>query len=96
MEIKDAIEILHPDTTAEALRDYTREEAIKIVEEACMVACEVMEKQTPIKPMIKEKEYCASTYWCSCGKQQKRSKRWLKNQLSFCERCGQLLDWSND
>lgn len=51
MEYKQAIRLLHPNTTAEALREIEyyngfngAEARIKVVEEACILACEAMEK----------------------------------------------------
>lgn len=53
MTIKETIRLLHPDTTTEALAEieyyggFSGEEAkIKAIEEACLIACEVLEKQT--------------------------------------------------
>lgn len=61
MKIEEAIKILHPDTTREAIIEIEyyggfngQEKAIKAVEKACVVACECMEKQISKKPYINQ------------------------------------------
>lgn len=44
MTIDEAIKILHPNTTYRALFGVEEKEAIKMVEEACILACECMEE----------------------------------------------------
>lgn len=51
MTIEQAIQILHPDTTTETLErisyyagSHSEETVLKIVKEACVVACEIMQK----------------------------------------------------
>ena len=55
---KEAIKILHPDTSRDALwkieyyAGFNAEKArLKAVEDACVVACEALEKQIPKKPL---------------------------------------------
>ena len=84
MEIKEAIKILHPDTTAEALYEYEREEAIKVVKESCVVACEALEKQIPKKLEV----WADGTEHCpNCEHDN--------SCLGFkvCVKCGQAIDW---
>lgn len=64
MTIKEAHKILHPDTTRKALEEIryragfkSREEEIKKVEDACIVACEALEKQDAKKVI----------YYDNCG-----------------------------
>lgn len=45
MTLEQAINILHPDTTVHALRFTNQEEARILVDEACLIACEVMQKE---------------------------------------------------
>lgn len=56
MEAREAIDILHPDTTAKALAEYRRlggfKEIKKATDEACLLACEALEKQAPKNPYI--------------------------------------------
>lgn len=56
MDIKKAIKILHPNTTARALFGVEGKEAIKLVEEACILACECMEKQTKLQEILKKRD----------------------------------------
>lgn len=51
MTYQEAIRILHPETTLEALAEYEyyggfngREAKIKAVEEACIIACEALNR----------------------------------------------------
>ena len=51
MTYEEAIRILHPDTTIAAIGEYEyyggfrgKEAGIKAVEDACMVACEAMQR----------------------------------------------------
>ena len=51
MSVEQAIRILHPDTTVEALAEIgyyagfrSKEAELEAVNEVCIVACEVMEK----------------------------------------------------
>ena len=57
MTNEEAMKILHPDTTFTALAEVEyyggfngQEAKIKAVEEACLLACEALEKQIPKKP----------------------------------------------
>ena len=45
MTLEQAINILHPDTSFQALRFRQKDEARNLVDEACLVACEVMKKE---------------------------------------------------
>ena len=95
MTVQEAIKILHPESSFEALLGYTREEGLKIVEEACILACEALEKQNPKKPIIQKmqikdcidqiqifnKKICPSCGTVLCA------------DWNFCFECGQKLDW---
>lgn len=85
MEIQEAIKILHPDTTAEALEEYDKEESIKMVEEACIVACEALEKQIPYKVVNRGDEHEKYGY-CKCG-------AFEVDIHECCTKCGQAIDW---
>lgn len=68
MEIEKAIEILHPDTTFKAITEIEyyggfkgKEKAMEAINEACVVACECMEKQIAKKP--KEKKTTEKTHY---------------------------------
>lgn len=47
MNNQQAIYLLHPDTTSEALREKSHEESIKLIEEACILACEALNSYSP-------------------------------------------------
>lgn len=92
MTYEEAMKILHPNTTLTALAEVEyyggfngQEAKIKAVEEACLLACEALEKQTPKKPYW---EY--GVWHCkSCGFDVFRDD-------FFCPICGQEIDWGDD
>ena len=92
MTNEEAMKILHPDTTLTALAEVEyyggfngQEAKIKAVEEACLLACEALEKQIPKKPYW---EY--GVWHCkSCGLDVFRDD-------AFCPICGQAIDWEDD
>ena len=92
MTYEEAMKILHPDTTLTALAEVEyyggfngQEAKIKAVEEACLLACEALEKQIPKKPYW---EY--GVWHCkSCGLDVFRDD-------FFCPICGQEIDWEDD
>lgn len=78
MTYKEAIRILHPNTTLEALTEYEyyggfngKEARIKAVEEACVVACEALKRAEKKKPILKDHdhdEYFSMSVECgNCG-----------------------------
>jgi hypothetical protein len=56
MTVQEAIKILHPESSFEVLLGCTREEGIKIVEEACLLACEALKKQDAMQRVIERLE----------------------------------------
>lgn len=54
MTLAEAKRILHPDTSREALIRYSRERGIAVVEEACIVACEAIEKLEVLKEWVEQ------------------------------------------
>lgn len=99
MTNKEAIELLHPETTRDAIRTLEshgvdREQIIKKIEEACEIACEALKKQIPKKPK-KVEDFgigYADLHRCPlCG------KNFTGTGISdFCYHCGQALDWSKE
>ena len=101
MTYEEAMKILHPNTTLTALAEVEyyggfngQEAKIKAVEEACLLACEALEKQIPKKPTSTRGKYghteCACCGWVVesfCGDLE---------QYPFCPNCGQAIDWSDD
>lgn len=52
MTLEQAKRILHPDTAREALIGYSPERGREMVNEACLVACEAIEKLEVIKEWV--------------------------------------------
>lgn len=90
MTAKEAIEILHPDTTLEALAEIGSKNAkVAAVDEACLVACEALEKQIPKKPTNLRGfgKYSTVIGTCPiCGSGN-------NSEYPYCGFCGQALDW---
>ena len=92
MTAEEAIEILHPDTTAQTLLRIEYYGGFKkAVDDACLVACEALEKQIPKNPTRTRGKYghteCACCGWVVesfCGDLE---------QYPFCPNCGQAIDW---
>ena len=95
MDIKEAIRILHPDTTHRALFGVEGKEAIKLVEEACILACECMKKQIPKIPNFEGDGYwdgqlVYDTWICpNCDSRYEVDY----DEYDYCPNCGQALDW---
>ena len=99
MTHEEAMKILHPNTTLTAFAEVEyyggfngQEAKIKAVEEACLLACEALEKQIPKKPTMGKYGHteCACCGWVVesfCGDLE---------QYPFCPHCGQAIDWSDD
>ena len=101
MEAREAFEILHPDTVAEALAKYRRiggyKEIKKATDEACLLACEALEKQVPMKPIDKSRNqkdwhimHCPA-----CGRIFWNSGQFMHYQPKYCEKCGQAILWED-
>lgn len=108
MDYKEAIEILHPDTTAKKLAEIgyyagfnSYEAERNAVNEACIVACDAMEKllkesNQPTKPIhtrykIKSSGRMHHTIWCGkCGEFTQR----IAIGDKYCRHCGTPIDWS--
>ena len=56
MTLVEAKRILHPDTSREALIGYNREYGVALVEEACRVACEAIDRLESIKEWVDNHE----------------------------------------
>lgn len=111
MTAQEAHKILHPDTSRDEIMKieyyagFRAEEAgLKAVQEACLVACEALEKQIPKKPLYKQ----GTRYkWIDTIRERGRYhnvEKWSNRdacpnckkdilQTNYCEECGQKLDW---
>ena len=92
---KEAIKILHPDTSRDTLwkieyyAGFNAEKArLKAVEDACVVACEALEKQIPKK--VNNREEHADYIEGNCPDCDLP----VCDVDNYCSKCGCLLDWS--
>lgn len=95
MEAREAIEILHPDTVAEALAKYRRiggyKEIKKATDEACLLACEALEKQVPKKVIFEDD---GEVLLCpNCGIDFMGSLSDPDHDPYYCFECGQAILW---
>lgn len=100
MTYKEAKRILHPDTTREALAEIEflggfkgKEKSRKAVDEACLMACEALDKQIPRKPVGKYTDYRCGV----CGtrvRSGKGSSSFTKDTV--CRKCFTVIDWGED
>lgn len=99
MTYEAAKRILHPDTTLEALAEIEflggfkgKEKSQDAVDEACLMACEALDKQIPQRPINLSNAtldaYCAIF---RCPRCEGRLK--MKSKGSYCDKCGQAIDW---
>lgn len=100
MTAKEAHAILHPDTSAASIweikMDVSNEAAMKAVEDACVVACEALEKQIPKKPDLEGDGYAdgqlvLDTWICPCCEKRYEVDY---DDYDYCPNCGQAIDWS--
>ena len=99
MTYEEAMKILHPNTTLTALAEVEyyggfngQEAKIKAVEEACLLACEALEKQIPKKPIIRKAEdYFGNVKHTLCPNCQETE--FVFTQPCFCHHCGQAINW---
>lgn len=102
MTIKEAIKLLHPDTTGEVIMELeyyggfeAKENVIKSIEEACILACEALERQIPKNPYLSGDGYwngqLVYDIWnCpNCGKSYEVDC----DNYDYCPECGQRIDW---
>lgn len=104
MTAQEAIKLLHPDTTKEAIAEikyycgfHGKEAAIKAIEEACLLACDALEKQVPKEPKMWRNPPCypdwADDDWgweCpNCGNQD-------IDYIDHHCKCGQAIDWTKE
>lgn len=98
-----ARKILHPDTTLQALAEIEyhagfsgREARIKAVDEACLLACEVLDKMIPT-PITHEATLRMSCTCPNCKNVIDRFEVFGENRYrvttGYCWFCGQALDW---
>lgn len=103
MTYEEAKRILHPNTTLEALTEieyyagFHGEQAKRdAVDEACVVACEALEKQIPKKPIPYEKDSEEVLEEYSCPECNAPYDVLFDGKLKFCPNCGQRLKWGEN
>ena len=91
MTREEAIRLLDPNTTREALAEVEyyngfsgKDACIKAIEDACRLAIEALEKQVPKKPTNNSWTH----YHCPVCMKSVNSK--------YCGNCGQAIDWSDE
>lgn len=95
MTYEEAKRILHPDTTREALAVIEfkgKEKSREAVDEACLMACEALDKQIPRKPVGTYTDYRCGV----CGtrvRSGKGSSSFTKDTV--CRKCFTVIDWSD-
>lgn len=90
MTPQEAIRILHPDTTREALSGMDSKTMIQIVNEACLMACEALEKQIEKEAEIRMNGAEADFYCPSCGELAGYFSATATSGCYYCD-CGQKL-----
>lgn len=62
------------------------------VDDAIDLAVNALEKQIPVKPIVKGivHEYCPPQRYCPICERRLKNNRHMR----FCPRCGQAIDWS--
>lgn len=107
MTAQEAYKILHPDTSRDAIWKVEyyagfngKEAGVKAVEDACIVACEALEKQIPKVATNIETHYIPESYETdyvtgncpSCG------ASFADGDFDdfYCYKCGQLVSWDDE
>lgn len=101
MTVEEAIRILDPETTAEALAEIEyyagfsgHTAKVQACSEACEIAVAAIEKQMPKKPYFR-KEEDAKGYACPvCDMGVTADHGRIRD--TFCSHCGQAIDWGED
>ena len=97
MTLEEAKRILHPDTSRVAIADidanngFNREKGIEKVKEACLMACEALEKQIPKRMANIEIIYGRYGDCPSCDLSYQFTDY---GDFNFCPNCGQKIDWN--
>lgn len=98
MTCEAAKRILHPDTTREALAEIEflggfkgKEKLREAVDEACLMACEALDKQIPKTP-LDIRAYPNEAKFADCPVCGQVVDEWSP----YCDQCGQAIDWSKN
>ena len=101
MTNEEAIELLHPNTTKEAIREIEENggNGIKAVEEACVIACEALEKQIPKEPTHEATKFeCFTCPTCKNVVDEFTDfiGQKVRVESPYCKLCGQKLKWGEE
>lgn len=102
MTYKEAKRILHPDTTREALAEIEfkgKEKSQEAVDEACLMACEALDKQIPEPPVVLNQKGSKHFYCVVCEMRlvsEINGELCAGRKTRFCPNCGQALNWRAD
>lgn len=102
MTYEEAKRIMHPDTTREALAEIEffkgEEGEIAAVDEACLMACEALDKQIPKTPNSGiDRTWGTPTKEAVCPARDYALGHWEfigdAKKITYCEHCGQAITW---
>ena len=99
MTYEEAKRILHPDTTRGALAEIEfkgKEKSQEAVDEACLLACEALDKQIPERPVVMNQKGAEHYFCVVCEKRlvsEIGGELCAGRKTRFCPDCGQALNW---
>ena len=106
MTYEEAKRILHPDTTREALAEIEflggfkgKEKLQDAVDEACLMACEALDKQMPEPPVVLNQKGSKHFFCVACDMRlvsEINGELCAGRKTRFCPDCGQAIDWRAD
>lgn len=102
MKVENAIEILHPSTTMDALTQIEyfagfngKQAKVRAVEEACLIACDSLKRDKAVRPIhvrYKIKSTGRNIHHMYCGVCGKYNQR-VASGDKYCRECGTKIDW---
>nr|DAW63713.1 MAG TPA: hypothetical protein [Caudoviricetes sp.] len=106
MTYTEAKRILHPDTTREAIAEIEflggfngEEKSREAVDEACIMACEALDKQIPERPAVLNQKGSKHFFCVACDKRlvsEINGELCAGTKTRFCPACGQAIAWRDD
>ena len=102
MTYKEAKRILHPDTTGKALAEIEfkgKEKLQEAVDEACLMACEALDKQIQEPPVVLNHKGSKHFFCVACDMRlvsEINGELCAGRKTHFCPDCGQAIVWRDD
>ena len=99
MTYKEAKRILHTDTTRKAIAEIGfkgKEKLQEAVDEACLMACEALDKQIPEPPVTLNHKGYKHFFCVVCDMRlvsEINGELFDGSKTRFCPDCGQAIDW---